>query len=268
MKNSCLYECRVMHHRLSPRENRFEYSLFMFCLDLDEINDVVKKIFFISRNTFNLFNFRDKDHMMFPQENPGESQTVKDHLFHFIRMNGCDTTEISRVSLVTNLCTLGYQFNPVSFYFCFDDSGTPVCSVVEVSNTFGEMKVYFLNKETLNGMKFNSRSSKNFYVSPFIAMDTDFHFNLEIPSEVLRIVINDYKKDNKVFLTSLTGKRKALTNWNTLKYAIRFPFITIQVITLIHWQALKLWGKKVGYYKKDSFIELQQDVLKPHKSLI
>lgn len=255
-----------MHHRLKPKANRFEYRLFMFCLDLDEINDVVKKNFFISRNRFNLFNFRDRDHMTFPKKISDGS--LKEHLYHFIGTNGYDPSEIGRVSLITNLRTLGYQFNPVSFYFCFDKSGAPLCSVVEVSNTFGEMKVYFLNKETLAGIKFNTRNAKNFYVSPFIAMDSDFHFNLEVPSEMLRIVINDYQKDKKFFLTSLTGKRKVLTNWSTLKYAIRFPLITIQIITLIHWQALRLWLKKISYYKKASFIELQTEVLKPHKSLI
>jgi len=48
-----------------------------------------------------------------------------------------------RIMLLTNLCTLGYQFNPVSFYFCYNEQDEVVCSVVEVCNTFREMKPYF-----------------------------------------------------------------------------------------------------------------------------
>ena len=38
MINSCLYKATVMHHRLSPKEHRFHYDIFMFYLDLDEID--------------------------------------------------------------------------------------------------------------------------------------------------------------------------------------------------------------------------------------
>ena len=59
---SCLYECSVMHHRLLPKENRFDYKMFFFCLDLDEIDNVVSSVFGFSRNRWNLYSFRDEDH--------------------------------------------------------------------------------------------------------------------------------------------------------------------------------------------------------------
>lgn len=266
MKNSCLYECTVMHHRLEPVKNKFHYKLFMFCLDLDEINAVVKSNLFISRNRFNLFNFRDRDHLQLPGVD--HTASVKAHVLEYLKDNKCDVNSISRIMLVTNLCTLGYQFNPVSFYFCFDRADKPVCSVAEVGNTYGEMKLYFLGNETFQENNFSSRTAKNFYVSPFIDMDADFQFRLAVPSERLSIHINDHKKGRKLFLSTLTGTRKPLTSLSALRYAIRFPFITLQIIFLIHWQAMKLWMCKINYHKKSSFIDLQQKVLKPHKSII
>lgn len=267
MKNSCLYECTVMHHRLEPKQNRFHYNLFMFYLDLDQIDQVVNSNAFISHNKFNLFNFRERDHLQFPKENPDTSRTVKEQVLGYLTENGVYTDQIGRIMLLTNLCTLGYQFNPVSFYFCYDKNNQPVCSVVEVCNTYREMKPYFLGTEKLEGNNFSNQQTKNFYVSPFIDMDSDFHFNLDIPGETLKVRIDDYKNGKRFFLSTLSGKKKALTSWNTFNYAVRFPFITLQVITLIHWQAFRLWFKKISYHKKASFKELQQDVLRPHKSI-
>ena len=190
IKNSCLFECTVMHHRLEPKENRFQYNLFMFYLELDELEAVVRKNLFISRNRFNLFNFRDKDHMQFPKENPDQSKSIKEHLLDYLEVNGVNRNDVGKIMLLTNLCTLGYQFNPVSFYFCFDAQGNPLCSVVEVGNTYREMKTYFLGKEKLEDGNFNTLHKKNFYVSPFIDMDSDFHFNLSIPDENIAVRID------------------------------------------------------------------------------
>lgn len=256
-----------MHHRLEPKQNRFHYKLFMFYLDLDEIKQVSKGNAFISHNKFNLFNFRDRDHLQVPKENPDTLKTVKEQVLKYLEQNDVNTSEVGKIMLLTNLCTLGYQFNPVSFYFCYDKNNRPLCSVVEVCNTYREMKPYFLGQEELKENNFSTLQTKNFYVSPFIDMDSDFQFNLDIPGETLKVRIDDYKNGKRFFLSTLTGKKKALTSWNAFQYAVRFPFITLQIITLIHWQALRLWFKKISHHKKTSFKELQQDVLRPHKSL-
>src|SRR6185503_13745312 len=146
--NSCLYKARVMHHRLAPKQHSFHYNVFMFYLDLDEIDGLAKRLKFLIRN--------------------------------------------GRIMVLTNLCTLGYQFNPVSFYFCYDEENNPICSVVEVCNTFLEMKPYFLGKNAMAGDTFRLNTTKYFYVSPFIEMDTNFDFDLQIPGDKLKIKIDDY----------------------------------------------------------------------------
>jgi DUF1365 family protein len=252
---------------MEPRQNRFQYRIFLFCLDLDEVESVTKKIRFISRNRFNLFTFRDRDHVQLPKEKPDTSKTIKEHVLTYVRENGIDPDSITTIKLVTNLCTLGYQFNPVSFYFCLDKNELPVCSIVEVCNTFGEMKLYFLSRESFANNGFRSQMVKNFYVSPFIDMDTHFDFQLQLPGKKLNICINDLQQGKKFFISTLIGEQKPLTNTNVLRYALRFPFITFRIIFLIHWQAFRLWVKRISYHKKTSFITLQQDVLKPHKSI-
>ncbi|MBC7782928.1 MAG: DUF1365 family protein, partial [Burkholderiales bacterium] len=60
---SCLYECDVMHHRLSPKKHQFRYRIFMFAFDLDELDAIAARIPFFSRNRRNLYEFRDRDHL-------------------------------------------------------------------------------------------------------------------------------------------------------------------------------------------------------------
>ena len=262
--NSCLYKAKVMHHRLAPKKHSFHYNVFMFYLDLDEIDSLEKRLKFLSRNRFNLFNFRDRDHLQLPREKPDTSKNIREHITDYLQTNGVKIGN-GRIMVLTNLCTLGYQFNPVSFYFCYDEAGEPLCSVVEVCNTFLEMKPYFLGKEVMDGDKFKLNTTKYFYVSPFIEMDTNFDFDLEIPGEQLKIKIDDYDKDGKrFFISTLNGERKPLKDSTLLLYFLSFPLITLKVITLIHWQALKLWLKKIPHHKKGDDLPLQKEVYRPY----
>jgi DUF1365 family protein len=164
--------------------------------------------------------------------------------------------------LLTNLNVLGYNFNPVSFYYCFDESSQPLCVVAEIGNTFGEIKPFLLNKNNLSKNIFHLNTTKYFYVSPFIDHDTNFDFNLAIPDQKLNIRIDDHKNEKRFFISTLTGTKNKLTNFNLIWYSIRFPFITLKIITLIHWNALLLWMKKIPYHKKEEDPELQKDVFR------
>lgn len=263
--NSCLYRATVMHHRLEPKDLRFHYNIFMFYIDLDELDQLHKKFLLISRNRFNVFNFRDRDHLQLPRESPDTSIPTKGHILNYLKKNGIELHD-PKIMLMTNLCTFGYQFNPVSFYFIFPSgSQVPSCAVAEVSNTFREMKPFFLGPECFDGKTFRLSATKYFYVSPFIEHDVNFDFSLEVPDEKLNIRIDDSKNGKRFFISTLTGTRKELTSLRLAWYALRFPLITLQIIGLIHWNAMKLWMKKIKYYKKQEHPELQKGVYKPFK---
>lgn len=249
--NSSLYHCTVMHHRLEPLKNRFVYNVFMFALDLDEIDMLHSRLRLFSQNRFNIFSFRDTDHLRFGKP------TVKEGILEYLRQNGIELNN-GKVILVTNLRTFGHIFNPVSFYFCFNEAGAPVCAVPEVGNTFGELKPYLLRSEDRTAEGFRQTTTKFFYVSPFIDLDSTFDFRLAIPGEKLHIAIDDHKDGKKIFLSVLTGNKVPLTDLRLLWYTIRFPLITLRIILLIHWQALKLYRKKLPYLKKEENPELQK----------
>jgi uncharacterized protein len=247
---------------MGPKQHRFHYKVFMFYLDLDEIDTMSQKFSLISRNRFNMFSFRDSDHLQLPADNPDKSKNVKQQITAYLESQNVKLNN-PKIYLLTNLRTMGHQFNPVSFYFVYDNE-KPMCSVAEVGNTFGEMKLFLLDNETLTKNQYLYRTKKYFYVSPFIEHDVDFDFHLTIPGDKLNLRIDDYKQGERFFIATLTGEKRELTGGRLLWYAMRFPFITLKIIGLIHWNAMKLWLKKIPYHKKADNANLQRDVLRKY----
>src|ERR1700760_2684584 len=162
--NSCLYKAKIMHYRLAPKEDFFLYPGFLFYLDLDELDTLHRRMRWLSRNRFNLFNFRDRDHIQLPAGNPDAAKDIRQQLTDYLDTQGIAIGN-GRIQALTNCCTLGYLFNPVSFYFCYGEDGSPLCCVAEVGNTFKELKPYFLSPATLKDGEFRDRITKYFYVS-------------------------------------------------------------------------------------------------------
>lgn len=260
--NSSLYKCSVMHHRMAPKENKFSYEVFMFMLDLDELKEIVQKRKLVSHNRFNLFSFSDKHHANFPGQQTAADSPVKTKILEYLEQQGIDKSGIQRILLLTNLTTLGYVFNPISVYYCYNSEGEIICTVAEVCNTFKEMKLYLLSSETKKGDTFTLHTPKLFYVSPFSELDIDFRFIIKKPGDVLSLKVNDYKEEKCFFTSSLSGSRKKLSDANMLLYFLRFPMITVKVIALIHWQALILYFKKIPFIRKNNNLSLQQNLVK------
>jgi DUF1365 family protein len=174
-----------------------------------------------------------------------------------------------RVVLVTLPRVFGYLFNPVSFYFCYDRHGAPVVALAEVTNTFREVKPYFLGPDTrgaTNG-EFRIRVPKHFYVSPYSDVDVAFDFTLRNPGTRLSIQIDDYIGSARSLTSTLTGVRRELTSARLAWFTLKYPLITLRVISLIHWHALLLWWKRVPWFSKSARREDQRALYRPHHSL-
>lgn len=261
--NSCLYDCSVMHHRLAPKVHHFQHGIFMCYLDLDELEAITKKIRWFSWNRKNIYSFQDADH------EPSGRGVLKQRIVNFLRLNGVEFDPSGRVMLLTLPRVLGYIFNPISIYFCFDSSGSPVCSIAEVGNTFHEKKLYLLGPETqVTPESFQKLLPKHFYVSPFSDLDLSFDFRFKVPGEKLDLKIDDREGSTKSLITTLTGQRVPLTNRHLAWLTLKFPLVTLKVIFLIHWHAFLLWLKRVPFHRKAANPALQQNVLRPHSTLI
>ncbi|MEO8353417.1 MAG: DUF1365 domain-containing protein [Chthoniobacteraceae bacterium] len=260
---SCLYECEIMHQRLAPKKHEFRYRIFMFCLDLDELDSLTRKLTLFSHNRSNIYEFRDRDHLTIPG---GERQSLKENLIGWLAQQGIQFPAEGRIKLITLPRVFGYIFNPVSFYFCSDENGAPLCAVVQVGNTFREMKPYLIT-DLRGSHLFHRQVAKHFYVSPFSGLDVAFDFKLKIPDEHLDIHIDDRDGEDRILLSALTGRRKELSNANLFWFTLKYPLITLRVIGLIHWQALVLWSKRLPWHSKSAQPDRQQNVYRPHANL-
>jgi DUF1365 family protein len=253
--NSCLYRCTVIHTRTRPLRHHFAYQMFLFYLDLDELPALHRRLRLLSYNRRNLFHFKDSDHLSFNKEEGIRKQIEAYAKRYLVDLEG------GKIFLLTHLRTLGYIFNPVSFYFCFDAQGNPACAVAEVGNTFGELKPFFFQPDSFENNIFTLQTKKYFYVSPFLDADTDFDFRLHIPEEKLQINIDSHKRESgQLLYSSLTGHKIPISDSNLLRYALRFPAITLQVIGAIHWQAFRLYLKGLPFHKKNAHSDLQREV--------
>jgi DUF1365 family protein len=275
---SSLYECSVLHHRFAPKTHRFAYRIFMMSVDLDELGSLAKGIPFFSVNGLNLFSFMESDYMPTgePLHNGSAPATtapaagLKDRVLTFVRERGVEIPG-GRIVLLTLPRVGGYLFNPVSFYFCYDAGGRPRAAIAEVTNTFREMKPYFLGPEALAGAEgaemFQARIPKFFYVSPFSDVDVAFRFQLRTPDDGLSIRIDDFEGDERTLASVLTGRRQAFTAARLAWYAVRYPLITIKVIALIHVHALLLRIKRVPWFAKAARPADQRALYRPHESI-
>ncbi|HMV76527.1 MAG TPA: DUF1365 domain-containing protein [Leptospiraceae bacterium] len=250
--NSSVFDCSVFHRRIRPKENTFQYNLYTFYIDLDEIEILDRETSFFSSERFNLFSFYREDHLDF-----GFS-SAKENILFYLRTKGIQNVE--KICLLTHLRIIGYIFNPVCFYYCFDSAGNSVCVIAEVHNTFGEMKPFLIMRSADSESPFSLRETKFFYVSPYEEFDTEFEFSLRDVSDRFSLKIDDYRNNEKIFTSAYSGRRKPFSDSEILKRFLLHPLMTLRVIALIHWQALILYLKKIKFYRKNEKLELQKGV--------
>ncbi|GEP42913.1 DUF1365 domain-containing protein [Brevifollis gellanilyticus] len=258
---SSLYECDVVHERLLPRRHGFRYHLFFMDLWLDELPALERELRLFSVDRFNAYSFRNGDHLDLGAGHLrlNLEKWLLEH--HSVRLEAD-----WRIRLLTLPRIAGYFFNPVCFYFIYDASGKAVHALCEVTNTFHEMKPYFLAAPVREGV-FELIVPKHFYVSPFSRLDTSFHFKLEVPGREIRLQVDDLENNRRTLASWIQGRRQPLTDKRLAFYFLRYPALTLQVIAKIHWQAFRLWWRGFEVFRKGSDRHLQTDLYHPHHSL-
>jgi DUF1365 family protein len=238
---SHLLEGTVRHRRARPFVYALEHGVFYLALDLEELDLVARTLRLIGRNRRNVLSFHDRDHLDPPAHDVRED--VRAHL----REEGIDPAGW-RVTLVTNLRVLGYEFNPASFFLCRDRAGELQVVVVEVHNTHHERHLYTLRRDG-DGPDFVASMDKAFYVSPFIEMAGRYAVRVRDEASRLRITINESQGDDLVLHTSMDLVRRPLTDRTLLRALVRHPFVTHKTIAMIHWHALQLWRRGARFHR-------------------
>ena len=242
--HSAIFEGRVSHRRQKPAEHAFEYGLFMMYLDLAELDKVFKGRWLWSARKRALARVDREDHMGDP------NQPLDEAVRELVREQTGRRPE-GPVRLLTHLRYFGYCFNPVSFYYCYHADGEALSAIVaEVNNTpWGERHCYVLDTKGQPGGQQPWRHSpqKMMHVSPFMPMDIDYEWRFNSPGARLNVHIENHRKGEKLFDATLRLRRREITGASLARVLIQYPLMTFKVVWSIHWQALRLWLKRVPF---------------------
>jgi DUF1365 family protein len=249
---SCIYVGDVSHYREQPHRHGFNYSLFMMYLDLDELPGLFKPFLLWSATHPALAWFRRQDHMGDPAVSL--KQSVQALIFSETgkRHNG-------PVRLLTHLRYMGHCMNPVSFYYCWDETDNRLEYIVaEVHNTpWKETHCYVLNCQgaDMDEGAFRFCFDKKFHVSPFMDMCQQYQWCLSTPGYQLRVDMDSFEDELKMFNAGMCLERKPINQFSLARVLVDFPLMTMKVVTAIYWQALKLWIRKTPFYSHPENIE-------------
>lgn len=243
MMESCLYLGDVVHKRLRPVRHRFRYRVFSLLLDLDEIDRLPLRWF--AHNRFALFSLFDRDH------GPRDGSPLRPWVEAKLADAGLDGAG-GAIRLLCFPRLLGYVFNPLSIYFCHHRDGRLLAILYEVKNTFGDQHGYLFPVDRplpADGV-LRQRCAKGFYVSPFIGMDADYRFRIQVPGDRLAVLIRETVPDGEVLIATLTGRRAPLNDRSLLRAWRGHPLMTIKVIVAIHWEAFRLFLKGAVFHHR------------------
>ena len=235
---SAVYTGTLMHARRAPARHVFRYPVSYWLFDLDELAELERRLGLFSVNGRNVVSLRDRDH--FDGAAPLKQSVVE--------LAG--DASIERVLMLTQPRVLGYVFNPVSFYWCYRGDGSLACMVAELNNTFGERL-----PEVLRGPELHYEQRKRLHVSPFFGLDQSYEYAFSQPGAEVWARIHVRDDDGARPLTAvLHARRRELTNRSLAGLLVRYPLQPLQVIALIHFEALRLWRKRVPFHHKPPFV--------------
>ena len=239
--NSCIYNGEVTHTRFKPVRHFLKYKTFSLLIDLDEINILDKSIGIFSHNKFNIFSFYDKDH------GDRDGGNLKDWVISNLKKFRIKEN-ITNIKVLCYPRILGYVFNPLSIFYCYEKDKL-VAIFYEVKNTFNEQHTYIFKIK--NNDEIIQKCRKKFYVSPFMDMETFYNFKLLNPKDKLSVFIKQTDADGTILTATQTGDKKEFSYKQLAINFLKYPLMTIKIISSIHYEALLLWKKGAIYRKRE-----------------
>jgi len=241
---SSLCEGWVSHRRRSAPAHGFRYRVLLALLDLDELSGLDQGLRLFGHNRPRPMSFRDADHLA------ASGRGVRDDLAAAVRDAGRRMPD-GRVELLTSCRVMGHVFNPVSIFYCYDGDDDLALAVAEVNNTYGDRHSYVL---PVGDPGFDGRSKKLMHVSPFFQPDAGtYAWALPAPGERVSVGIDLTRGGETVLAAHLSLARRPFSDGALASALLRYPFMTVQVLGAIHFEALRLWRKGARFWNRPAY---------------
>ncbi|HMS44652.1 MAG TPA: DUF1365 domain-containing protein [Alphaproteobacteria bacterium] len=251
MKGHYILDATVVHNRHVPINYPLSHRIAYFLIDMGDLS-TLDNFGMVGLNRSNFLSFYESDYGV------DRERSWRDQLYSLLQEH--HQPQPAHIMLLTLPRLLGYVFNPVSFWLCFDDQSNLYAVLAEVNNTFGERHGYLCyHHPSKNLSVFHTGDVhyqapvthlKTFHVSPFCDVRGYYDFRFNICSNRLAINIDYYVDKQKTISTALYGTTVPMSNLELRRQFLCKPWQTIKVIFFIHYHALRLWIKGMRYRKK------------------
>lgn len=233
---------QVRHTRLKPVRHAFAYPGYFWLLPLRALAREPEAA--VRRNARGWLSFHDADH----GEGGPDALAWLDGL---LRSQGAWTDDLAQgeVWLQAYPRVLGHVFKPVSFWYVHQPDGALHAIVAEVNNTFGERHCYLLQGPDLAWGR-EVQAHKVMHVSPFCALEGRYRFRFMRTATRLIARVDHDDAQGPLIETALSGTLEALDAAAVRRAIWGWPLMSFGVVARIHWQALKLWLKRVPFHAK------------------
>ncbi|KAK5294330.1 hypothetical protein LTR99_009728 [Exophiala xenobiotica] len=266
-----IFESRTTHTRLFPTKHSFSYSYLLVGVPIGWrgsagsilSSDLSSEA---SRSGQKWFSVNAEDYLHRCQHSDGLRGKLQD----FLKTQGISSEDYRYAYLVTAPRFCGFSFNPVSFWYLYDDNKHLGAMILEVNNTFDERRIYFLRRkpqgEDLQSSKFKNDWEKDFHVSPFNDREGLYSLAAIDPFEQPGTPTNI---DNTIVLSAPDGKPKIvarvfstqpgidpskMTTLQCLSFVARWWWVGLMTNPRILREARVLWVKKLQlFYRPEVF---------------
>lgn len=238
---SRIYRGTLRHRRFTPKPHAFSYQVWMAWLDLDELPELFDKVPGFSARRPALARFRREDYLG-PVDRPLKT-AVREEL---VRQLGSAPT--GRICVLTQLRTLGCMFNPISVYYAYDHLGRLAAVLSEVTNMPWRERTRYASAVDPSRHSHQARFDKDLHVSPFNPMDMTYRWKFNAPGETLFLHMENWREQQCHFDATLTLNASPATRGALIKALARQPWMSLKTVAGIHFEALRLWLKRVPVY--------------------
>jgi predicted NAD/FAD-binding protein/DUF1365 family protein len=215
-----IYASTINHTRRAPLKNRFTNTSHLWVVDLDNLPDHGV-----------LGRFEARDHL------GGPTRSIRENVETFLASEGV-VVKGGQILMASNARAFGYNFNPISVFWCHDSSGNLEATVVEVHNTYGDRHAYLVHPDA----KGHALVAKSMYVSPFHGTDGHYELTVPVPSDKLVIAVRLVTEEGATFDATLRGDAVTSTTRRTV---LRAAPAAILGALRIRIQGVRLWARRL-----------------------
>ncbi len=247
----------VVHERMRPTAHRFRYPLFCLRVDVERLHELPAAtagwLRIDPRNRWSSlrpFTLRTRDY------GARDGLALATWAREQAAVAGVKLLPgTSRIELQTFPRLFGFVFNPVNFWFCHDEMGALRVLIAEVNNTFGEHHFYVITAQDRGAIGTDTALAcrKAMHVSPFCEVRGRYRFRVTAGRTARRVDVDYYDGEQLLIATRIAGHAVALDGAALRAQLWRFPLMTFGVVARIHWQALRLWLKRVPWFHKPAY---------------